>query len=159
MLTSPHAPRRRSRWVLAAALGFLAGLLAGVATAYLRVRSWITPVVANQTRAIVIYDLEALARLRTGNQAQAISLLEDSVFQGATSILRSTDWGSLSPKERKAIQLVKRYGDRIGWTGAESAMQQLQSVPTEDLDVATCSTALSAFLGATPEPERKSEPQ
>lgn len=145
--------RSRAGTVVWIAIAFVAGVFSGGGVAMFRLSHWATARLSDEVRGVVVYELETLSRFRLGRNDEAIGLLEGSMFQGATSLLRSSATGNLTPKERRVIQLVKLYGDRTHWTGVKEAEEQLRTFPTDDLDLGTCSTALRQFLStSTPGP-------
>ena len=137
--------------IVASSLLLLLGFGAGLVVTLFKLRSIGLRALGEQTRAVMVYDLEVLGSLRTGDQEAAVRLLEGSLFHAATLTYQAKGWSGLSAEDRRALQFTRAYGEKIGWNRAAEARDVLSGVSLEGFEASGCKDGLRRFL-ETPAP-------
>lgn len=103
------------------------------------------PVMAAATTADLAQRVETLARIRNGDHAGAIAMLEKNVDAATVSLPIGKPWAELDASARSALQLAKAYRSTYPPAPTESALVQvLATIPMPAVEY--CSPALRKVL-------------
>jgi hypothetical protein len=135
---------RALRAALIAALAlfaFGAGLATGSRTGWNRTQRLLTV----EVHGNLSHRVETLARLRTGDAAGAIALLEQAVDGAIETLPQGQRWSALEPELRLTLQMAKAYQQRYPQDQPRHTLTALlETIPMPD--VKYCSPAMQDLL-------------
>ena len=122
----------------AAVVGFAVGYFAGDSRAY---RSGIDRL-RFETAGNVSYRVEALSRLRTGDVDRTVTLIEQNMDQGISSLSMRQKYSELPEVCKQALMVAKLYRTAFP-SGSPAVAESLAQVPLITPDHEYCSPALA----------------
>jgi len=107
--------------------------LVGLAVGHHGTFDWVMGYLQNEVEGNLTQRVETLARLRTGDEAGAISFLEDSIDRATVNLATNRPWTEMSPQTQNALAWAKLYREAFPAAADAEVTRVLEKIPMPDV--------------------------